>query len=110
MADIGAGDLRERVALQVLSMADDGHGGQIEEWLPVMPLWARVLPTGGREVLEGGALVGISAWRVTIRHRPRLGVQHRFVWRGMELNIRSIADPDGKRQWLTAYCEAGVAQ
>lgn len=95
-------------------MADDGNGGQTETWVEVLTVWARILPTGGREALEAGALTGVQGWRVTIRYRAAMdgeeGTQYRFVWNGRDLNIRSIADPDGLRTWLTAFCESGVAQ
>jgi SPP1 family predicted phage head-tail adaptor len=107
---IKAGDLRERVRLELLVDPDDGRGGQAESWALVTDLWASVLPTGGRETLEGGALTGVQGWRVRIRWRAGVSVRHRFVWRGRQLNIRSVEDPDGRRQELLAFCESGVAQ
>jgi SPP1 family predicted phage head-tail adaptor len=109
-----AGDLRERATLQRLADADDGRGGQADAWDHVTDLWASILPTNGRESLEAGALTGVQGWRVTLRYRADLdseaGVRHRLAWNGRLLNIRSIADPDGRRQKLVAFCESGVAQ
>lgn len=105
-----AGDLRERVRLELLSDPSDGVGGQVESWTFVADLWASVLPTGGRETLEAGALTGVQGWRVRLRWQEGLGTRHRFVWRDRALNIRSIEDPDGRRQQLLAFCESGVAQ
>lgn len=108
---INAGDLDQRIRIERLHNPDDGGGGQFESWLPVLTVWASVLPTGGKEALEAGALQGVDAWRVTIRWRPGLSsLRHRFQWRGQVLNIRSIADPDNRRERLVAFAESGVAQ
>ena len=33
----------------------------------------------------------------------------RLVWRGAALNIRAVADRDGRRRFLSLDCEAGGA-
>ena len=107
---INAGDLRERVRLERFAGVDDGAGGQTDAWALVDSVWASVLPTGGREQLEAGALTGVQGFRVRIRWRSGLDTTNRFVWNGRALNIRSIEDPDGRREALLAFCESGVAQ
>ena len=106
---MNASDLRERIAIERMARIDDGSGGYTEQWATVASVAAQVLPTGGREVLTGGSMAGIQGWKVTIRHRPDLSPADRIRWRDKLLNVKSAADPDGKRAWTVAFAESGVA-
>jgi head-tail adaptor len=59
----------------------------------------------GREVVMDQVLQGISVYRVRIRWRSDLTTEDQLraasdCFRGHDVNIRSIADPDGRRKQL----------
>ena len=105
----GAGTLRERVEWQRAAQSADGQGGFARAWTTAMTLNAEVVPVTGRETLIGGALQGVEMWDVVVRYRPAIGVADRLLWRGRTLNIRSAADPDGRRRVTQIAAESGVA-
>lgn len=99
------GRLRHRVAVQGAVDVADGSGGYKRERPVLMTLWAEVIGLAGREATVAGALTGITPYRVTLRWRNDLTTTHQLVFEGERLNIRSINDPDGRRQWLTLICD-----
>lgn len=103
------GKMRERIAIQAAAHTDDSNAGQLDAWTTIATVYAEVLPTGGDKSLEGGVVVmGQQGWKVRFRYRPGLDITNRFLWGDKPLAIRSIADPDGSKFDLLAFCESGV--
>lgn len=104
---------RERLTLQAKNLVDNGRGGRARpaggpEWVDLAPgIAAEVLPLRGGEALTQSVLRATQLYRVTIRLRL-VAPDHRLVWRGTALNIRSLA-PSIDRRELVMTCEAGLA-
>lgn len=112
----GAGSLRERLAFQRRSSADDGYGNEVTgDFATVFIEPAGMVAKVGGESVMAARLVGRQPYIVTVRQSART----RAVttdWRIVDArddrrvyNIRSIHDPDGKRAWLDMLVEQNVA-
>jgi SPP1 family predicted phage head-tail adaptor len=71
---------------------------------------AEVLGLDGRESVMDQALQGISTYRVTIRWRSDVLEADQLrsagsCFRGRDVNIRSIVDPDGRREQLVILAD-----
>ena len=100
------GRLRHRVMLQVRLAPDDAQGGEgPESWSDVAPLSA-MLETGPVRREADADVDGVrSALTVTIRYRDDVAPGMRLLFRGRELMIRTVSDPDERRTYLQLGCE-----
>ena len=105
----GVGELRERVTIEEATRVDDGVGGASASWSALATVWASVTPLSGREGTAGGRVEAHQGYRITIRYRDDVTTAMRAIWAGRTLNIRSLADPDGRKRWLELNVEEGVA-
>ncbi|WP_226576665.1 head-tail adaptor protein [Acuticoccus sediminis] len=111
--------LRETVRIERRGSAGDGYGNVTAGWETLVPIvYAEVKPMRGREEVLAGKLAGTAPLEVRFRWRPdlalgaaKLTTDDRLVnvTTGDTYNIRSIENPDMKRQWLLLTCETGVA-
>jgi SPP1 family predicted phage head-tail adaptor len=104
-----AGQLRERVVWQKRTQLSDGAGGYTHQWVTQGTRHAQVISTAGTEKLVNAMGAVIDELTVTMRFAPNMTTTDRLVWRGQMLNIRSLADPDGRRLWLELSCQSGFA-
>lgn len=112
-----AGQLRAEVHCQKKVDAVDELGNPVPGagvWTTQFSTSASFIPKHGGEQVLAGRLQGVQAYIVTVRQSDRT----RLItpgWRlvdtrdGRSFNIRSLADPDGKRAWLEMLVEHGVA-
>lgn len=103
-----AARFNRRVVIQAPDRASDGKGGQIKGWTDVSTVWAEMIPLRGQEAVAHNLLTSGQLWKVTIRYRAGLTVQHRLVLDGVPLNIRTCQDPDGRRKELVMTAESGA--
>lgn len=94
------GDLRERITLQEMQLIDDGFG-QVETFVDVATIWARVEPVKASEQLIGGGVQSIDDVLVHIRHRDDVAPTWRLVWRDQQFSITGVRNLDERRQFLT---------
>ena len=106
-----AGQLRHRVKFQQFVSTPDGMGGSTGQWVDVLTTQVRKEAWKGREVLSSNQ-PATSAWfEVAMRYRPNITPDMRMVDAnsdhvGRWYNIRFIADPDERHQWLQLSVEA----
>lgn len=103
------GELRERVTIEQATRVADGVGGAAASWNERATVWASVAPLSGREMPTGERVEVHQSYRITIRYRDDVTTAMRAIWAGRTLNIRSVADADGRRRWLTLHVEEGAA-
>lgn len=111
-----AGELRERIGFFRLVEADDGAGNTTSGFsdVPEFVVSAKVVPKLGGEGVQAARLTGTKYVNITVR-AASITRQVDTDWRARNMrsdviyNIRSIIDPDQKRQWLEMLCEEGVA-
>ena len=114
----GAHMLRERVLCQSKEPATDEFGvpvpggGQFKTRFSVR---AGLKPRNGGEVVLAGRLEGVQPYILTVR-QDQYTRQITTSWRLVDANdpkrifaIRSLADPDNKRQWLELLVSTGDA-
>jgi SPP1 family predicted phage head-tail adaptor len=100
MADNRAGQLRHLITIRRQAKTRDGRGQYATSWSTIGTPRAKVEGLAGREAMVAQALQGVSAFRIRIRFREDLLQSDQIVLpSGMELNIKSIGDPDGLRRW-----------
>lgn len=93
---INAGELRERVTVQVASGAANALGEQVLTWADSTTVWASVDGVSAREALAAGQQNITLTHKVRMRHLPGLTQNHRFLWRGRTLEIVSLLEYDNR--------------
>lgn len=104
----GAGDLDQRVTIQVPADIPDGRAGVAKGWANLATVWAKVRPVSGRERAAAGQVEAAALYRVTIRRRTDVTTTCRVVWQGKAMNVRFVADSGSRAAFTIADCEAGV--
>ena len=107
---LAAGRLRHRITIRRQTRTAKPKGGFETVWNDVADIWAEVIGLNGREAVIGQALQGISTFRVTIRWRTDLSDADQLRHGALDLNIRSITDPDGRREQLQIIADTGSVQ
>ncbi len=97
-------ELRHRVSLLEPVETDDGAGGRTVTWSERDTVWAQVVSLRGKERQWAEALTAESPYSVTLRYSPDVTVEMRIGFDNRLLDIKSVADPDGRRRWLVCYC------
>ena len=123
MNRLRAGDLRHRVTIRRSTQVDNGKGGWTTEWPDLATVCAEVIGLDGRESVMDQALQGISSFRVRIRWRADVrasdqlhGDETAAVFgvdangNPRDVNIRSVVDPDGKREQLIIVADTASIQ
>lgn len=112
MRKLKAGDLRHRLIIRRATEASNGKGGWTTAWTDLATLSAEVTGLDGRESVMSEALQSVSVFRIRIRWRADIrsvdqlrsvsgacfGVDN--AGQARDVNIRSISDPDGRREQL----------
>lgn len=110
MSVVRAGDLIHRVVVQDTVRTDDGAGGHVLSFVGRATVSARVMGSGGREVMEAKKLNPTVTHVVRMRWRSDVDATKRLLFVGRALNILAAHDPDGMRTELVLQCEEVVAQ
>jgi SPP1 family predicted phage head-tail adaptor len=102
--------LRERVAIQAATVAQDSYGQPIQTWATSTTVWAAVEMMRNAEpyVANAQAEVAQNWYRVRMRFSSTVTVENRLVWRTHILDILGVGDPDGRRAWTEAVCREVV--
>lgn len=117
MKALRSADLRHRITIRRATEVKNSRGGYATDWSPVATVFAEVTGLDGRESVMDKVLQGISVFRLRIRWRADIkaadqlasvagncfGVDNSGV--GREVNIRSIVDPDGRREQLVIIAD-----
>jgi SPP1 family predicted phage head-tail adaptor len=100
---IRAGDLRERVTVQIASGTTNALGETVLSWADSSAVWASVEGVSAREALAAGQQETSVSHKVRLRFLPGLTQQMRFAWRGRTLEIVSLLE-HGNRSEHEAIC------
>lgn len=104
------GEFQERISIERAISSPDGAGGQTIIWRARYPggIWAKVVSVRGREEERLNRLVTIETYLIIVRFSIDITTHDRIIWRGKAFNVRSVADREGDRRYLTCECESGV--
>ncbi len=97
--------LRARLTLEQPGGASDNSGGVTLTWSIVATLWGNIRPAGGSEQLRFDREHANVDHLIRVRFRSDISTNMRFRAGVRIFEIRRIADPDGRRQWLDCLCE-----
>jgi head-tail adaptor len=113
-----AGDLRHRVEFskrqEVNPDYPDDLGNTESVFVPQFTVWAKVQAKFGGEAVVAARLTGQQPVTIVVRRSSNTALigldwQARDVRSGAVYAIRSIVDPDDKRQFLEILTQTGVA-
>lgn len=99
------GNLRERVALQVVAETKDGMGAAIQGWSTVAQVWADVAPMGVGEQWRRQQMQANANFKVTIRYRADVTPQMRIAWGTRTFQVRGATNLDQRKRYLEIACE-----
>jgi len=108
-----AGQLRERIAVEAMTVVADGMGGETPTWATVTTVWGRVRVQLGQEQFSSAAeqVQGVISHKVNLRAKAggvTLTNRHRLVWDGRRLEIVTIGDPEGRQREQVVMCREVV--
>ena len=103
-----AKDLRNPVALQRFTAADDGAGGSVLTWADVGTLWCDIVDLSGSEVLEHDKVESRETTRFTCRYWEDVSALDRLAIDGVTYAIRFVNNEDFRDVWTIIDAEAGV--
>lgn len=101
---IRAGDLRERVTVQIASGTTNTLGETVLTWADSSAVWASVQGVSAREALDAGKQDIAVTHRVRMRYLPGLTQNMRLSWLGRTLEIVSLLEHEN-RSVHEAICE-----
>ena len=100
-----AGELRERVSIQMRTQAKTAHGSMANTWVTLATVWAGVVPVGGSEFQDANAQVSQVTHKVRIRYFAGLSAAMRFLYRGRTLNILKVINLEERKIMQDVDCK-----
>lgn len=110
MAFVSAGPRNQRVSFERRVAGQNSLGESSQDWeLVGTPLWASVLPVGGKEFFAQGQVRASTTLRVLVLP-PSFGVDEsmRLVWRGLPYVVQAINPPGSVTRLLEVMAVTGV--
>lgn len=102
---------RHKLLIRRLVETDDGKGAYISSWTTIAAPWAEVEGLAGREAVMDQTLQSVSVFRFRTRWREDILAADQIRHGSIDLNISSVADPDGMRRDLVIVATTeGVRQ
>jgi head-tail adaptor len=105
-----AGMFRETVAIQAKARTADGQGGFTVAWSAVLgaPTRAAVMAAPGSEKWGYMRQVPGNGYKMVTRFFAGHTAAQRVVWKGRELGVLGVVDPDGRGDVLDWRLSDGV--
>ena len=109
-----AGRMRDRVTFKTNVVADDGSGGQISTWVEISPpVWGQYTPNRGKERSEGDRIQAVGDGILKVRYSAIMATVTEAdiaVINDVELQIRSIENPDRRNRMLEMVVQRGAVK
>ncbi len=97
--------LRTRLALQAPVDTPDDAGGFNRGWTTIDMIDAAIMPTGGTRQFVAERQESATTHKILLRWRPDISAHMRLSGQGRVYEIISLFDADGRRRFMTCYCE-----
>lgn len=101
---IDPGDLRTELALEGVTNASDGLGGQVESWSAVAALFAHLEPVAATEKFGADQTLETVTHLITIRQEQDVASGMRFTKGARIFDILTVHDPDETGRYFV--CQA----
>jgi SPP1 family predicted phage head-tail adaptor len=95
---IKAGDLRERVTVQIASGSTNALGETVLSWSNSTAVWASVEGASAREAIAAGQQETSVTHKVRMRYLPGLTQNMRLSWRSRTLDIVSLLEHNNRSE------------
>mgnify|MGYP001248098692 FL=1 len=97
-----AGQLRNKVTVQVNTDTRDAFGGVVNSWATRFSSFASIDPTSGSERLGSDKITADRSYEIVMRVNPSLSVspQHRISWDSRLFDIESVSNFEEKGHFL----------
>ncbi len=108
---IAIGELKHRITIEHKTRGpSDGAGGYLSEtWGPwALPVWAKIDPKLGREVVTADQVVHRVTHVITIRARAGITAAMRVSYAGRYLAILGVREIMEAGHWTELHCEEGA--
>jgi len=99
-----AGQLRNRLIVQVVTQSQDAQGGLVETWTDVGYAWGSLETLSGRELMYAAQCNSLATMRITIRYFSGLTERHRLVFGTRTFGIESINNVDEAAHTMCLQC------
>lgn len=103
---------RTLIEIQSRLTVIDEIGGRSTDWVKVLSTFATPRFVKGRESTassDGDQVSAIETWLLKVRFTDLITTDMRVLWKNQPYNIRSAADREQKRRFITLEIEKGVA-
>jgi head-tail adaptor len=105
--------LARRLVLERAERLPDGHGGYVDDWVPLGTLWADIRPLGEREEFVAGRQRSVVRYRIVVRAAPvgaasRPKARQRFRDGVRAFRVLSVTEFGMERQYLRIVAEEGL--
>ena len=104
-----AGDLRNRITIQLQSNVQDANGEMVNTWSDVALVWASIKHVSGLSAIRSGMDVSSVKASIRIRHRTGINAGMRILNGDSVYTIEAIL-PDDRREYLDAVCAVKNAE
>lgn len=107
---VRAGRYRQKVDIMRATKTRDGSG-YVTTWGPhVAGVPAQVVGLAGREGVMEKVFQSVRVFEITMRYRADLQPDDQLRWDGVDLNILSAEDREGRRRELVIIAETESAE
>ena len=103
---MNAGQLRDRIAIQVRASGQDSSGQPVDVWTDLVEFFANVERLSGREYFLARSTGADINTRVTTRYYPGIKASDRIIFENKVFDIEAVI-PEKKTQLELMCKEAG---
>ena len=103
-----AGDLNQRITIQISTTSRGTSGEQIEAWQTWKTVSASVQTTGGSEQFYSPQLVAEATHKIKIRYLAGCKPTMRVLWRNRILDINFVDESRQRQGELYLLCQEKV--
>lgn len=101
--------MREKINIEKPKLTPDGSGGFTTEYeLQTGPIWAEIMPAGGKEIFFAQKLQMNITHKITIRFESGIEPNMRVLFEGRIFKILAFHNRDERSRWLDLLCEEGA--
>jgi SPP1 family predicted phage head-tail adaptor len=101
--------LDQRITFQrKVETFDSATGSVAISWALVGSCWAALDAQKASEIYRAEQIEAENLYTVVIRYRDDIDANMRIVWRGQNLDIKSIPDQQRRGRWLFLIAQQGL--